>query len=176
MVKNSGLYRARRDASCSANRGVPPVGSLRLDGSVTAFHFSNTPPGPGAKPGAMKQITPNLIVPSIEACLPFWSKLGFDKHVEVEHEGSLGFVILLRGDLQLMLQSSASLREDIPPARNDPYRAVLYIHVHDLAPIRDALADVEPVVPERTTFYGAREIIVRDPAGNVVCFAKPTAG
>jgi hypothetical protein len=28
------------------------------------------------------------------------------------------------------------------------------------------------VVPERTTFYGARELIVRDPAGNVVFFAE----
>jgi hypothetical protein len=28
------------------------------------------------------------------------------------------------------------------------------------------------VFDERTTFYGAREICVRDPAGNVVVFAQ----
>jgi hypothetical protein len=30
-------------------------------------------------------------------------------------------------------------------------------------------------VPERTTFYGAREIIVRDPAGNLIAFASREA-
>jgi hypothetical protein len=30
-------------------------------------------------------------------------------------------------------------------------------------------------VPERTTFYGAREIIVRDPSGNVLAFAAHEA-
>jgi len=41
-----------------------------------------------------------------------------------------------------------------------------------LAPIRKALAGWPLVIPERTTFYGAREIIVRDPANNVVAFAS----
>ena len=29
-----------------------------------------------------------------------------------------------------------------------------------------------PVVPRRTTFYGADELIVKEPAGNVVTFAQ----
>jgi len=41
----------------------------------------------------------------------------------------------------------------------------------DLEPIRAALAGWPLVVPERTTFYGAHEIIVADPAGNHVFFA-----
>ena len=36
----------------------------------------------------------------------------------------------------------------------------------------EALATCAQVVPERTTFYGARELIVTDPAGNVVFFAS----
>ena len=55
------------------------------------------------------------------------------------------------------------------------FRAALYIEVEALAPIRAALEGWPRVVPERTTFYGAREIIVRDPASNMVSFASREA-
>ncbi|HWO09813.1 MAG TPA: VOC family protein [Polyangiaceae bacterium] len=117
------------------------------------------------------KLTPNLIVDSIEACLPFWvDRLGFEKTVEVPHEGALGFVILVRDGVELMLQSRASLATDVPPLEAGPHRATLYFTVPDLAPIRAALAGYPLAVPERTTFYGARELIVKDPAGNGVCF------
>ena len=124
----------------------------------------------------MKSITPNLIVASIEACLPFYvERLGFTQTVDVPHDGKLGFVILKRGELELMLQSTASLASDIA-GLDGAFRAALYIDVERLAPIRKALAGWPLVVPERTTFYGARELIVRDPAGNVVAFASREAG
>jgi uncharacterized glyoxalase superfamily protein PhnB len=120
----------------------------------------------------MKKITPNLIVASIEDCLPFWvGRLAFQKTVEVPDGDRLGFVILKRGDLELMLQSRASLATDIPAVADGPHRAALYVEVEDLAVIRRALEGHPLVVPERTTFYGTREIIVRDPGGHVVCFA-----
>ena len=121
----------------------------------------------------MNSIVSNLIVPSIEACLPFYvTRLGFTQTVDVPHEDKLGFVILKRGELELMLQSRASVAADIAGLDPDGFRAALYIEVDKLAPIREALADWPLVIPERTTFYGAREIIVRDPAGNLVAFAS----
>ncbi len=117
------------------------------------------------------KITSNLIVDRIEDSLPFWTKLGFGKKVEMPEGDRLGFVILVRDDVELMLQSRASVAKDVPPLADTASRSTLYIEVDDLAPIRDALAGVKPVVPERTTSYGAREIIVRDPAGNAVFFA-----
>ncbi len=125
----------------------------------------------------MNQITTNLVVDSIEAALPFYEKLGFVKKVEVPHEGHLGFVILEhgspgKGGVELMMQSRASIAADVAGLEQGVYRAMLYVHVDTLAPIREALAGWPRVVPERTTFYGAREIIVRDPAGNVLAFAS----
>lgn len=125
----------------------------------------------------MQAIVPNLIVPSIEDCLPFYLALGFEKAAEVAHPpdgeaGSpLGFVILKHGATELMLQSTASLALDVAPLGDDRYRSVLYVRVTSLEPIRAALKERERVVPERTTFYGARELIVRDPAGNALFFA-----
>lgn len=120
----------------------------------------------------MNKLSPNLIVESIEDCLPFWSqRLGFEKILDVPHEGRLGFVILKRGGVEVMLQTRASLGSDVPPIAEGPHRSVLYVEVEDLAPIRVALEGLPLVVPERTTFYGARELIVRDPAGHVIFFS-----
>lgn len=121
----------------------------------------------------VKKITPNLIVDDIEVCLEFWvGRLGFEKITEVPEAGRLGFVILQLGQLELMLQSKASLQKDVAPLAQGSYQTALYCEVPKLAPLRTALAGYPEVVPERTTFYGTRELIVRDPAGNVVCFSE----
>jgi len=124
----------------------------------------------------LKKITANLIVASVEASLPFWEgRLGFERTVAVpESEGSkqLGFVILVRDGVELMLQSRASMARDVAPLAEGPHASVLYIEVADLAPIRKALSGWPSVVPERKTFYGAQEIIVRDPDGNAVFFSS----
>lgn len=121
----------------------------------------------------MNKITPNLIVDSIEDCLEFWiGRLGFEQVTEVKEGERLGFVILKRGNVELMLQSQASMKNDVAPLAGPRYLTSLFCEVSDLAPIRKALKGWPEVVPERTTFYGMREIIVKDPAGNVVCFAQ----
>jgi catechol 2,3-dioxygenase-like lactoylglutathione lyase family enzyme len=121
----------------------------------------------------MNSIVSNLFVVSIEDCLPFYvDRLGFTRTVEVPHDGKLGFVILKHDELELMLQSHASVAADVAGIDPTGFRSALYIEVDQLAPIRKALAGWPLVVPERTTAYGAREIIVRDPAGNVLSFAS----
>jgi hypothetical protein len=121
----------------------------------------------------MKKLTPNLIVDSIEEALPFWTdRLRFEKAVEVPDGARLGFVILRSGPVELMLQSRSSLEKDLPAVSEGPHRSVLYLEVEDLAPIRKALQGWPEASPERTTFYGAREVIVRAPSGHVVVFAS----
>lgn len=120
----------------------------------------------------MKKITPVLVVDRIEMSLPFWcERLGFVRQVEVPQGEALGFVILSSGAVELMLQSRASVREDVPSLAGDSYRSALFIEVEDLAPIRRATEGLPKLFEERTTFYGAREVGVRDPEGNAVIFA-----
>lgn len=121
----------------------------------------------------MNKLTPNLIVAAVEDSLPFWvDRLGFEKTVEVPDGDRVGFVILKRDAVEVMLQSRRSLENDVPAVAAGPHRAVLYFELFDLAPIRKALEGYPDVVQERTTFYGAREIIVRDPEGHVVFFSS----
>ncbi|HET9989981.1 MAG TPA: VOC family protein [Kofleriaceae bacterium] len=117
----------------------------------------------------MNKLTPNLFVHKIEDVLPFYEKLGFTRTAEVKHGDHLGFVILACGKAELMLQTFASIAEDLPPIAAGSYRTMLYIEVDDLAPFRAKLEEL--VIPERTTNYGARELIATDPAGNVVAIS-----
>ena len=122
----------------------------------------------------MQKLTPVLYVEEIEPALPFWvDRLGFEKTAEVPEGDRLGFVILQKGAVEVMYQTRASVEGDIPALASTPMGgSLLFIQVDDLDAVAKALDGVEPVVPRRKTFYGADELIVREPAGNVVTFAQ----
>ena len=66
----------------------------------------------------IKKITPVLYEHELEPCVKFWTEhFGFQKTVEVPDGNSLGFVILLKDSLELMYQSFASGRKDVPRSR-----------------------------------------------------------
>ncbi len=122
----------------------------------------------------MKKLTPVLYVEQIEPVLPFWvDRLGFEKTAEVPHGDALGFVILQKGGVEIMYQSRESVAGDIPALADSPMGGTfLFIEVEDLNAVETALEGVEPIVPRRKTFYGADELILREPGGNVVTFAQ----
>jgi len=123
---------------------------------------------------SVKKLTPVMVVDAIEPCLDFWKRLGFAVIAEVPHGDALGFVILGKGGAELMYQTKASVAADVPDIAGAPYaeHTPLFVEVHDVAAVRKALKGFELIVPERKTFYGATETIVRGPAGQVVTFAQ----
>jgi uncharacterized glyoxalase superfamily protein PhnB len=121
----------------------------------------------------IQKITPVLFVERIEPALPMWQQaLGYEIVAEVQHEGRLGFVLLARGETSVMLQSHASLADDLPPVAKLAPTSVLYIDVASLDEVHPRLANLEVIVKERKTFYGAREVWVRDPTGQVLGFSE----
>jgi uncharacterized glyoxalase superfamily protein PhnB len=123
----------------------------------------------------VKKLTPVLFVEKIEIVLPFWTQhLGFSKTVEVPDGDKLAFVILQQGAAEVMYQSFASVDKDMPAIAADIRRGptFLYLEVDNLQTIKAALSGMEICVPERTTFYGSREIGVKDPAGHFITFAQ----
>ena len=119
------------------------------------------------------KITPVLYVDKIEPALTFWiDRIGFEKTVEVPEGDVLGFVILQHGNAELMLQTIASAAKDTPDlAEFTVPRAGTYIEVTDFDDVLKRLGDAEVIMPERTAFYGMREIVVKEPGGNLICFA-----
>jgi uncharacterized glyoxalase superfamily protein PhnB len=122
----------------------------------------------------MKSLTPVLYVEEIEPVLSFWiDRLGFERTAEVPEGDRLGFVILQKGGVQIMYQTRGSVQGDVPALADTPMGgSLLFIEVEDLDAVERALNGIAPIVPRRTTFYGAEEVIVREPAGNVVTFAQ----
>ena len=126
---------------------------------------------------SVKKLTPVLYVDQIEPCVDFWvERLGFQKTVEVPEGDRLGFVILNDGQVEIMYQSLASAHKDASAAAAeiDGGRTFLYVEVDRLEGVMAAMKGANVVLPERTTFYGAREFGVKDPAGHVIVFAEMT--
>lgn len=121
----------------------------------------------------MKKLTPILAVEAIEPALPFWvDALGFEKTTEVPHGDALGFVILEKDGREVMLQTVASMEADVPAIAPPAGGSVVFLEVDDLDAVESAVEGFDVVIPRRSTFYGAEEIYVREPGGNVVGFAE----
>jgi uncharacterized glyoxalase superfamily protein PhnB len=123
----------------------------------------------------VQKLTPVLFVEAIEPCLKLWvDQMGFEKTVEVPEGPRLGFVILTKGKVEVMLQTFASADEDVPALSKEFRRSFtfLYVEVSNLDEIIQKLKDAKIVMPLRTTFYGMREISLREPGGHIVCFAQ----
>lgn len=127
----------------------------------------------------MKKLTPVIFVPRIEPCLSFWTdRLGFERTIEVPEEDHLGFAALKKDAVEVMYQTWKSLEDDLPEAAAEagPSRAFLFIEVESADQVAEAMEGADWVIPRRTTFYGADEIVVRAPCGTVVTFAEFGAG
>ena len=120
------------------------------------------------------KITPVLIVEEIETSLPFWvERLGFEEIVRVPDGERLGFILLQHQGVELMMQTGASVLKDVPefaPRGGMPVTS-LFVELESWEEIKVQLEGYPIAMPERTTFYGMREIGVFEPGGNIVVFA-----
>jgi uncharacterized glyoxalase superfamily protein PhnB len=128
-----------------------------------------------------ESVAPVMIVERVEPTRDFFrDRLGFAQTAEVPHEDSLGFVMLEKNGVTVMVQSHASVIADVG---HDAARAVnetisgrgavgLYFAVSNVELVVPAVADADVIVPLRKTFYGMHEITVREPGGHAVTFAS----
>jgi hypothetical protein len=115
-----------------------------------------------------------LVVEAIEPCLPSWQQLGYEVTVRVPAKGPLGFAILASSAGELMLQTRASLAEDLPAVAAKEPTHLLYGDVSSLAAASNSLAHARVLVPLRKTFYGADEIWFELENGVILGLARHT--
>jgi uncharacterized glyoxalase superfamily protein PhnB len=123
---------------------------------------------------AVKKITAVLLADRIEPCVKFWvEQLGFEKTVDVPEGDHLAFASLQKGSIELMYQTYSSVESDDHSHKGfSKGPTFLYVEVENLDETIQAVKGAEVVMPVRTTFYGAKEIGVKDPAGHIVTFAQ----
>jgi lactoylglutathione lyase len=134
-----------------------------------------------------KKITANIIVSNVNETLDFYEEvLGFSLVMAVT-EGSqqvvtvrdaatpLGFVIIRRDDMDLMLQSRKSLAKELPSLATSTVGTsfTLYIQADDIEALYKGIKDKAEIVEDlRATFYGAQEFCIRDSGGHILTFAS----
>ncbi len=128
-----------------------------------------------------ESVAPVMIVERVEPTRDFFrDRLGFAQTAVIADGDELGFAMLEKDGVVVMVQSHASVIEDVG---HDAARAVnetisgrgavgLYVTVTDVELVVPAIADAGVIVPLRKTFYGMHEITVREPGGHAVTFAS----
>ncbi len=133
-------------------------------------------------------LSPNLMVTDMEASLRFYHEVvglpiafSVDAGQNTDTSGNVMagtvFAALRAGETELMLQDRVSLAQDAPMVTdNTPPSGTftLYFRVDDVDAVVARLPTSHEVVkPLQQTWYGMKEIWVRDPDGYVVTIGSP---
>jgi uncharacterized glyoxalase superfamily protein PhnB len=125
---------------------------------------------------ALRRLTPVLAVEAVEPSLEFWEqRVGFERTAVLPHGEGIGFALLTKDGIEVMLQSIASIRSDTFDATGDVHgrAATLFLEVADLDAVEQLLEGYPIAMPRRTTFYGMKELGVVEPGGHFIVFAQP---
>lgn len=135
-------------------------------------------------------LTPNLMTDSVNDSIAFYrDRLGFRFIVGVPFDSeemvcddpdraSLQWAMVERDGARIMFQARASLAHDFAPLGGVPIgaSATLYLELEGLDALLALAGDgVEVAVPERVTFYGMREVWIKDNNGYLLTLAEKAA-
>ncbi len=133
------------------------------------------------------KITANLMVGNVNETLDFYERvLGFSLVMGVPEDSRqivtaragdtpLGFAIIKRDEVELMLQSQKSLAGELPEFRKRSVGGAmtLYVQVANARELYEQIKGQVTVLKDlHTTFYGAEEFYIRDSNGFVLTFAS----
>ena len=120
--------------------------------------------------------TPILHVKSVEPSLKFWTeRFGFKSTAQVPEGNHIGFVALEDGPVELMYQTFEGMQAD----PNNPLASAvdrgpsfIFMEVPDINAVIKSLEGAEVVQGLHDTFYGAKEVVAKEPGGHFVIFSQ----
>jgi catechol 2,3-dioxygenase-like lactoylglutathione lyase family enzyme len=115
-----------------------------------------------------EKVVPMIHVPDVRAAVDWYQILGFRLDGTNEEDGEMNWALLSFGSGEVMFQavgrSSAQHRREVD----------LYVHVDDVDELYERLKDrVDVVEIPHDTFYGTRELIIRDLNRFWITFGQP---
>ena len=122
----------------------------------------------------ISRATPVRFVERVEPTRDFLKKVGFEVVVEIPEDDRLGFSLLQKDGVQMMVETRGNSREPaaLQALSKESRRAVVFIEVDDVAGVIAALSGAKVVVERHTTFYDSDELTCEEPGGNLVTFAQ----
>lgn len=118
--------------------------------------------------------TPILHVEAVEPGLKFWTeRFGFQTTIQVPEGDHVGFAAIDNGTVELMYQTYEGMKNAGPlseAAAQGP--SFIFMEVSDIHTIKAALEQTEIVQDIHETFYGAQEIVAKEPGGHYVIFSQ----
>lgn len=115
---------------------------------------------------------PMIHVPDVRATVDWYRSIGFiPSETYADAEGGLSFAILTFGSSDVMFNSGGR------PAAQARREVDLYIYTENVDALHQRLQGrVDVIEGPHDTFYGTREVIIRDPNGFWVTFGETSAG
>ncbi len=122
----------------------------------------------------MDSLCPNLFVKDIRASVAFYEKLGFTIVATNPATGEYVWAMLSNGHVTIMLQTFASLGDEMPAiSRTGGGSLLLYIGIRGIRAFFENLQPPVTILQNlQVTFYGATEFSIADPDGFVLTFAE----
>ena len=122
----------------------------------------------------VSRATPVLFVDRVEPTRDFFKRVGFEVLAEVPAGKSVGFAILQKDGVQVMVETRGNENEPavIQAITRESRRAAVFIEVDDLDAAIGALKGSKVIVERHTTFYKSDELTFEEPGGNLVTFAR----
>src|SRR6185295_3663914 len=116
-----------------------------------------------------ESLSPNLIVNDVNKAVDFYTKtLGFSLIASVPESGTFNWAMVMRDGITMMFQSLPSMQEDMPGLKIQAKGSLgtFYIKIKGVdAFYKELKGKTDIVVDIRTTFYGAKEFVIKDQDG-----------
>jgi uncharacterized glyoxalase superfamily protein PhnB len=123
----------------------------------------------------MESLTVNFFVRDINKSIAFYKHLGFEVTMTVPEQGDLVWAMLINGGVTIMLQTFASMGDELPDIDRTKSGGtlLLYIKLKNIRTFFEQIKDKTEVVKGlEKTFYGATEFTIKDIDGYHLTFAE----
>ena len=116
----------------------------------------------------MNRVVPMIHVPDVRAAVDWYVSIGFNFERCNEEDGEMDWALLSLGETALMFSEGGR------PSTEHRREVDLYVHTGDVDSLYDRLAGrVDVVEAPHDTFYGMRELIIRDLNRFWITFGEP---
>ena len=144
--------------------------------ALTASAFTNSAQTRKEAKNMINRSTPIFHVKSVEPSIKFWTeRCGFKVTIQVPEGDHIGFAALENGSVELMYQTYQGMKTDpANPLASEVEKgpSIVFMEVSDINAVIAAMKGAEIAQGLHETFYGAKEIIVKEPGGHFVIFSQ----